>query len=40
MRHVLRLTAGQGPAAVWLATTDADTVVPPRWLQRLLAYAG
>ena len=34
MRQLLRLTAGQDPAAVWLATTDADIVVPPRWLQR------
>ena len=27
------------PAALWLATTDADSVVPPRWLeaQRVLA---
>ena len=27
------------PAALWLATTDADSVVPPRWLeaQRMLA---
>ena len=34
MRKLLRLTASQDPSAVWLATTDADTVVPPRWLQR------
>ena len=40
MRKLLRLTASQDPSAVWLATTDADTVVPPRWLQRQLAYAG
>ncbi len=39
MRQLLRLTAGQDPAAVWLATTDADTVVPPRWLQRQLGHA-
>jgi hypothetical protein len=24
----------QIPAAVWLATTDADTLVPPDWLRR------
>jgi hypothetical protein len=24
----------------WLATTDADTVVPPGWLRRQLGYAG
>jgi hypothetical protein len=40
MRQLLGLTAGQDPAAVWLATTDADTVVPPRWPQRQLAHAG
>ena len=39
-RELLRLTAGSDPAAVWLATTDADTVVPPGWLRRQLAYAG
>jgi glycosyltransferase involved in cell wall biosynthesis len=39
MRQLLRLTVGQDPPAVWLATTDADTVVPRRWLQRQLAYA-
>ena len=26
-------------SAVWLATTDADTVVPPGWLRRQLEYA-
>ena len=40
MTEVLRLTAAADPAAVWLATTDADTVVPPGWLRRQLAYAG
>jgi hypothetical protein len=40
MAEVLRLTAGADPAAVWLATTDADTVVPPGWLARQLARAG
>jgi glycosyltransferase involved in cell wall biosynthesis len=39
MTELLRLTAGSDPAAVWLATTDADTVVPPSWLQRQLACA-
>jgi glycosyltransferase involved in cell wall biosynthesis len=33
-------TAGTDPAATWLATTDADTVVPPGWLRRQLGYAG
>jgi glycosyltransferase involved in cell wall biosynthesis len=40
MTEVLRLTADVHPAAVWLATTDADTVVPPHWLQRQLRYAS
>jgi hypothetical protein len=40
MAEVLRLTAAAPPAAVWLATTDADTVVPPGWLERQLARAG
>ncbi len=40
MTEVLRLTAATDPAAVWLATTDADTVVPPGWLQRQLDRAG
>lgn len=40
MAELLRLMAGSDPAAVWLATTDADTVVPPGWLGRQLAYAN
>jgi glycosyltransferase involved in cell wall biosynthesis len=40
MAELLQLTAGVDPSAVWLATTDADTVVPPGWLQRQLRYAG
>jgi glycosyltransferase involved in cell wall biosynthesis len=39
IRDLLRLMAGTDPAATWLATTDADTVVPPSWLQRQVAYA-
>ena len=39
MRELLRLMVGMDPATVWLATTDADTVVPPGWLQRQLRYA-
>ena len=34
MRELLRLTSGADPAAVWLATTDAGTLVPPDWLRR------
>jgi glycosyltransferase involved in cell wall biosynthesis len=40
MAGLLRRTAGTDPAAVWLATTDADTVVPPGWLRRQLGYAA
>ena len=39
MTGLLRLTAGRDPAATWLATTDADTVVPSGWLRRQLEYA-
>jgi len=39
MTEMLRLAAGRVPAAVWLATTDADTVVPSGWLRRQLRYA-
>jgi glycosyltransferase involved in cell wall biosynthesis len=39
MAELLRLTAGVDPSDVWLATTDADTVVPPGWLERQLSYA-
>lgn len=40
MAELIRLTADVRPAAVWLATTDADTVVPPHWLRRQLRYAS
>jgi glycosyltransferase involved in cell wall biosynthesis len=40
MTELLRLASGSDPSAVWLATTDADTVVPPGWLRRQLDYAG
>jgi glycosyltransferase involved in cell wall biosynthesis len=45
MARLLRRTEGTDPAATelaetWLATTDADTVVPPGWLRRQLGYAG
>jgi len=39
MTELLRLTAPSDPARVWLATTDADTTVPPGWLRRQLRYA-
>ena len=40
MTGLLRLTAGCDRTAIWLATTDADTVVPPGWLRRQLEYAN
>ena len=40
MAELLRLTASRAPAAIWLATTDANTVVPPGWLRRQLSYAN
>jgi hypothetical protein len=39
MTELLRRTARSEPASIWLATTDADTVVPPGWLGRQLWYA-
>lgn len=38
--HVLRSTCHLDPATVWIATTDADTLVPRWWLGRQLRYAG
>jgi glycosyltransferase involved in cell wall biosynthesis len=40
MREVLRRTAHLDPGQVWLASTDADTVVPPCWLARQARYAA
>ncbi len=39
-REVLRRTGHLDPASVWLATTDADTLVPDRWLSQQARYAG
>jgi glycosyltransferase involved in cell wall biosynthesis len=41
MAEVLRLKVGASPdlAAIWLATTDADTVVPSGWLRRQVGHA-
>ena len=39
MREVLSRTRHLDPAAVWLATTDADTVVPASWLSQHVRYA-
>lgn len=38
-REVLRRTRHLHPAEVWLATTDADTLVPRRWLRQHACYA-
>jgi glycosyltransferase involved in cell wall biosynthesis len=37
--EALRITRGTDRAQVWLATTDADTLVPPHWLARQISYA-
>jgi glycosyltransferase involved in cell wall biosynthesis len=39
-RDVLRRTGQLDPADVWLATTDADTLVPPCWLRQQARYAS
>jgi len=39
-RAVLRWARWSRPDAVWLATTDADTTVPPAWLRRQVDYAA
>jgi glycosyltransferase involved in cell wall biosynthesis len=39
-RDVLRRTAHLDPADTWLATTDADTLVPPCWLRQQARYAS
>jgi glycosyltransferase involved in cell wall biosynthesis len=40
VRAVLRHAGYLDPADVWLATTDADTVVPAGWLREQVRYAG
>lgn len=40
MQRVLDELAGHDPSCVWLATTDADSVVPPGWLADQLALAA
>jgi glycosyltransferase involved in cell wall biosynthesis len=40
VRTVLRRTRHLDPAEIWLATTDADTIVPACWLRRQLRHAG
>lgn len=40
MAELLRRAEGTASAVDWLATTDADTVVPPGWLRSQLRYAA
>jgi glycosyltransferase involved in cell wall biosynthesis len=40
VREVLCRAAHLDPADVWLATTDADTLVPPCWLREQTRYAN
>ncbi len=40
MWQVLSRTWCLDPASVWLATTDADTLVPPSWLSGQLRHAA
>ena len=40
VREVLRRTSHLDPAEVWLATTDADSIVPPCWLREQARYAN
>ena len=38
--EVLRRTSHLDPANVWLATTDADTLVPAHWLRQQVRHAS
>ena len=40
VREALRQAGPLDPAEMWLATTDADTLVPPDWLRRQAACAS
>jgi glycosyltransferase involved in cell wall biosynthesis len=40
VRNALRQAGPRDPAEIWLATTDADTLVPPSWLAEQLRYAS
>jgi glycosyltransferase involved in cell wall biosynthesis len=39
-RAILRRARHLDPADLWLATTDADTLVPARWLRQQARYAS
>jgi glycosyltransferase involved in cell wall biosynthesis len=39
-REVLRRATHLDPADIWLATTDADTIVPASWLRQQARYAS
>lgn len=38
LEHLHKLAAGIDSSQVWLAMTDADTIVGPSWLERQLAW--
>lgn len=38
-REVLKRACRLDPAKIWIATTDADSQVPPGWLRRHAHYA-
>lgn len=40
VRAAVRWSRGTDPARVWIASTDADTVVPPHWLTAQVALAS
>lgn len=40
VEELLRQTRALDPASVWIATTDADSLVPPCWLSRQLRHAS
>jgi glycosyltransferase involved in cell wall biosynthesis len=40
VREALRRAGPLDPEEIWLATTDADTLVPPDWLRRQAACAS
>lgn len=39
VQQAIALAGGPDPVATWIASTDADSVVPPHWLSRQLELA-
>ncbi|MBE2998312.1 glycosyltransferase [Nocardiopsis sp. HNM0947] len=39
VQYAMELCTGVRPGALWLASTDADTLVPPWWISSQLRYA-